>query len=81
MRTSNDFVVAIVVYERKMLYSIGRFLMRFDGISRKQLLLANDIIIKAKRLGVDRKVCRYKSCDRCKEIAAYNPRADSHVVH
>jgi len=61
-------------FERRYLYSVGQHLMKYRGISEKQAFTLKEILIEAKKEGLDRKACAYGDCERCHEFAVYDPK-------
>lgn len=58
-------------YERQALWSLGQAIMRRGGLTKKQIKFLNDLLSKAKRMGLDRAGCSKRECKRCQEFSDY----------
>lgn len=61
-------------YQRRALYTLGKSLAKWGNLTEKQAVFLNELLLRAKRDGLESFACGIKDCKRCREFKAYDPR-------
>lgn len=60
-------------YHKMVLYSMGKYLRRFGGLTKKQIGLMDKLLADAKSVDPKRLSCSEPGCSECKEFREYLP--------
>ena len=60
-------------YHKMVLYSMGKYLRRFGGLTKKQIVLMDKLLTDAKSVDPKKLSCCEPGCTECKEFREYLP--------